>query len=167
MQYAVAVRESCGQTTSDSVALFRSPNYPSMNWEPVNCAFTMVPRQDVCGIRYDDPQLDTTLNQFHPLNPLNNHPNAHVVQKHGHSLTGHVLPAQCSRATPQPLSLLVCSYTNLSVSFMSQWCHLVVLRCITCLMLSCFFSISLYTEHRTHSLYTEHMISNYKTVLFA
>jgi hypothetical protein len=54
MNMFLTVRESCGQTTSDNVALFRNPNYPNVNWEPVNCAFTMVPRQDVCGIRYVD-----------------------------------------------------------------------------------------------------------------
>ncbi|XP_021921069.1 ovochymase-1-like isoform X2 [Zootermopsis nevadensis] len=46
-------RESCGQTTYNSVALFRNPNYPNANQEPVNCAFTMVPRQDVCGVRVE------------------------------------------------------------------------------------------------------------------
>ncbi|XP_023714366.1 transmembrane protease serine 9 isoform X2 [Cryptotermes secundus] len=46
-------RESCGQTTSDNVALFRNPNYPAINTEPINCAFTMVPRQDVCGVKVE------------------------------------------------------------------------------------------------------------------
>jgi hypothetical protein len=56
-QCAVTVRESCGQSTSDNVALFRNPSYPSMNWEPVNCAFSMVPGGDVCGIRYDEDNI--------------------------------------------------------------------------------------------------------------
>lgn len=50
----LTVRESCGQTTYDTVALFRNPNYPNVNQEPVNCAFTMVTRQDVCAVRYAD-----------------------------------------------------------------------------------------------------------------